>query len=258
MFDTALGHRNISVLCLNWRGTHARLAEACSESAVASFTSAFGAYLELAMASAKETRGVIDHFSGDRICVMFNAAMSAVGHARKAVDCAALMKDAQAGKAVAGMSTGRVMCGNAGCHGLKKYCAFGRAVSAAHALVRLAGSLNEDIVTEGSAIEALTHFFTLKWLQRVQLRHDDKATLVCAVKSAIIGKQQEWMYELAAAANPYADYNVAVTELLDGNYTAAMQSVEEATLVPEAEVHALKARIRAGAAGVVEEPLALL
>ena len=257
VFDTALVHRNISVLCLNWRGTHARLNEACGEGAVASFTSAFSAYLELAMTSAKQSRGVIDNFSGDRICVIFNAVTSAVWHTRRAIDCATLMKEAQA---AAGASTGHGMCGNAGCHGLKKYCAFGRVVSAAHALVRLAGSLNEDIVTEGAAIEAITHFFTLKWLQRVQLRHDDKTSLACSVRSAISCKKQaEWMYELEAAdANPYADYNVAVDEMLDGNFTAAMQSVEKATLVPEAEVHALKARIRAGAAGASEEPLALL
>eukprot|EP00754_Rhynchopus_humris_P032586 Rhum_TRINITY_DN15415_c1_g1::Rhum_TRINITY_DN15415_c1_g1_i4::g.155530::m.155530 len=261
VFDTALSGRNISVVCLNWCGTHARLCEACGDGAVASFTSAFSAYLEGALASAKQTRGVIDHFSGDRICVMFNAATSASGHTRRAVDCATLVKNAQTGRAVAGVATGHGMCGNAGCHGLKKYCAFGRVVSSAHALVRLAGNLDEEIVTEDSAVEAISHFFTLKWLRRVQIRHDAKPILACAVKSAISGKKQEWMYELAAAVNPYADYNVAVTEMLDGNCTAAMQSVEnlceKATLVPEAEVDALKVRILACAAGAAEEPLAL-
>ena len=267
VFDTVLNGRIISVVCFNSCGTHVCLNEALSgEGSIVSFTSAYGEYLELVMGSTRQTRGVIDYFSGDRICVMFNAVTSTTWHTRKATECAILVKEATTGrekcvkaKVVAGVSTGHGMCGNAGCHGLKKYCAFGRVVSAAHAVVRLAGGLNEDVVAEETVIEVISHFFTLKLLHRVQLRHDDKPTLVCAVVSALrCQKSEEWMYELAAAGSgPYADYNVAVTKLLNGDYAAAMQSAEKATL-PEAEVNALKNRISAAAAGAPEEPLALL
>eukprot|EP00754_Rhynchopus_humris_P049396 Rhum_TRINITY_DN8379_c0_g2::Rhum_TRINITY_DN8379_c0_g2_i1::g.27544::m.27544 len=253
IFDNALGEGPVSVVSCNWRGTHERLAAAQTGSHFHAFSEKYSSYLESVMQAAKHTRGVVDNVSGDRVCVTFNAVTHAVMHIRKAVDCALLVRASvgeQGAAAVTGVATGNGVCGNAGCQGLKKHCVFGKAVTVAHALVRLARSLEETIVAEGAVADAVKPFYFLKRLQNVLISCNDKPSVVCAVISVVpaSGKNEEWMYEMEAAEkkNPYSEYNLAMNEMHSGNFDAAAEIIDKSAFGTESgDASALKKRILA-------------
>ena len=227
------------------------------------FTDAYSKYLEAVMQTSKQTRGVIDYFNGDRVCVTFNAVVPAAQHARRSIECASVIRDTceakDEGTVVCGVASGVSMCGNVGCTGMKKFIVFGKAVTAAHALVRPAAIMSESIVIEGAVIEAVKHFFIMKRLCKLTLPNSEKPSLACSVITALQSTDEEWMYEMEAAQkkDPYADYNRAVRLMYDGDYSAALESAEKSR-VPAKELSALKERILAcQKAGEPEAPMVL-
>ena len=183
-------------------------------------------------------------------------------HARKAVDCALLVKASvseQGAAAVTGVAMGNAVCGNAGCQGLKKHCVFGKAVTVAHALVRLARSLEETIVAEGAVVDAGKPFFFMKRLQNVKMSCNDKPSIVCAVISVVptSGKNEEWMYEMEAAEkkNPYSEYNLAMKEMHSGNYDAAAEIIDKSAFGESSAASALKKMLTGKKEGCLETPV---
>ena len=252
LFDSGLNDRNLSVMCCNWRGTHERLSSAKKGGTMQKFTDAYRKYLEAVMQTSKQMRGVIDYFNGDRVRVTFNAVMPAAQHTRRSAECASAIRgtcEARGeGTVACGVASGASMCGNVGCTGMKKFIVFGKAVTAAHTLMRLAAIMSESIVVEGAAVEAVKHFFIMKRLRKLTLPNSEKPSLVCSVVSVIaLLTDEERMYEMEAAhKNPYADYNNAVRLMYDGDYAAALECTRKSTkAVAENELSALKERILA-------------
>ena len=253
LFDSGLNDQNVSVACFNWRGTHTRLTNAKKSGAVQKFTDAYSKYLEAVMQTSRQMRGVIDYFNGDRVCVTFNAVVPTALHTRKSAECASLLTDTcgaepgqEEGEVVCGLSSGATMCGNVGCAGMKKFVIFGKTMTAAHTLVRVAAMVNEKIVMGAASVEAVKHFFVIKYLRQLSLPNGEKPSLVCSLVTALQVTDQEWMYEMEEAQkkDPYGDYNGAVRLMYEGDYAGALESAGKSNL-PASELSALKDRILA-------------
>ena len=224
------------------------------------FTDAYSKYLEAVMQTSKQLRGVIDYFNGDRVCVTFNAILPAVQHVRKATVWATLLGPGVDGTVVTGIACGTSVCGNVGCTGMKKFIIFGRAVTEAHTLVRMAAILNERIVMEGVAAEQAGFFYYMKILCKLLLPNREKAALLRAVVSPIaVPEAGEWMYTIEAAKtkDPYTNYNAAVRQMYDGDYDEASASLQ-ASATEAGELAALKQRIAACREADQPEPPMLL
>eukprot|EP00754_Rhynchopus_humris_P026182 Rhum_TRINITY_DN14998_c0_g1::Rhum_TRINITY_DN14998_c0_g1_i1::g.131338::m.131338 len=248
LFETGLEERSITALCYNWRGTHARVHAAKKGGSLVHFADSLSKYVESVLQTCKQARGVVDSFSGDRVCVTFNAVVSASQHLRRATDCAVVFPGKVAGGGiVCGVSTSTALCGNMGCSGLKNYSVIGKAMTAAHALVRVASIVNERVVMEEDTVEVVEHCFAVKSLRMVSLPNAEEATLVRSVLSKLsTGAVAEWMYELEEAhkSDPYVDYNAAVHLLHMGSYGEALERLEKSIgLVSENELSSLKKRI---------------
>ena len=263
LFETGLEGRSITVMCCNWRGTHARADAAKKGGSLLQFADSLGKYVEVVMQTCKQARGIIDSFSGDRVCVTFNAVLSAAQHVRCATDCAVVLSGkAAGGSVICGMSTGTALCGNMGCSGLKKYSVIGKAMTAAHVLVRVASILNERVAMEEAAVETIEHCFAVKSLRMLSLPNTEEPTLVRSVRSVLsTGAVAEWMYELEEArkGDPYVEYNAAVRLMYAGNYSEALGRLEKSVgLVTENELSSLQKRILAcQTAGQPEPPMVL-
>ena len=258
LFDKELNKRRVTILCCNWRGTHSRLSHSFRN-----FAKAYRLYVECVLASSKILRGVVDYFNGDRICVTFNAVLPASQHAQKAVECAATIREDEGrrgGRVAQGISSGKGMCGNAGCAGLKKFHVIGPVAGAAHALERCATQWDHDVVVGDQVASHVSAQFRLQTVRRVLLPQTSSPCIVRAVRTPLrpFSAEEDWMAaQETPKDDPYGAYNGILALLFEGSVEAARRKLASSVgLLDAGQEEELKCRVNScnGGAEAVYDP----
>ncbi|CUF02920.1 membrane-associated protein, putative, partial [Bodo saltans] len=155
--NTGLASRQVTLLVANVIGFHD--VSAISPGACLTFHER---YLNIICAASSKNRGVVDHFSGDRVFISFNASNNVATHVTR---CAATIcaiedsvrklsaKDAMTVRL--GAATGRVLAGNMGNNTIKRFSMVGRTVNQSMVLLQLAKMWNVPNVVSSATMETM-------------------------------------------------------------------------------------------------------
>eukprot|EP01061_Rhynchopus_euleeides_P036355 TRINITY_DN612_c0_g1_i2.p1 TRINITY_DN612_c0_g1~~TRINITY_DN612_c0_g1_i2.p1 ORF type:complete len:551 (+),score=180.62 TRINITY_DN612_c0_g1_i2:1023-2675(+) len=249
LFDSSLRSKSITLLCSNIRSLHTSMDATPLGTIISS-------YLEPLVQCARQQRGVVDDVCGDRVIVSFNTTIPAVSHNVNAVELTSVLRQqwkdtVQVNMAVA---SGKAVCGNMGCTGMKKYGVVGNVASNVRMLERCGNAWKVPVICDNTVAAEVTHFFTLRKVVMVKLKRGNTTMLHDVVGNKSCGTD-EWMYQLEESRNsdPYRLLNNAVVSVYEGDPLVAKQHLEGCT-VPGSEVaHELVAF--ALRTGVAPEPV---
>jgi class 3 adenylate cyclase len=257
----------VSVLALNVRGFHRRVAEMTVDDTV----SRFGRLVALVESAASDYRGVVDSFHGDHFYCSFNAVKPCVNHAQRAATtglqvCAGVEEAFGRGTVITGgVAMGRAHVGNLGSASLKRFNTIGAVYTQAGVLERLCkvyGSAAK-LATHGAAFSDVEH--AACYLQVVDVTPFPGTELPqcvavlrdCASVDAAIEKPKdtrmapadgEWLYHVDATreANPFKLLNAAFTHVASGQVKEAAEKLaaHESTMAGR-EADAIEAKAMA-------------
>ena len=216
----------------------------------------YSKYLEPIVSTARTFRGIVDEYSGDHVYITFNTTLESSMHRNKAVECCLALLELFSKKTFKELSqssdeptrqkkrlrtnlvagSGRALCGNMGCSGLKRYSVIGSCASYLRVLERWGAHWGAGIVVDGAIGDDLgiATSFERKKLCRVTLREEDTRvrSLYEIVKPFRGVKAQEWMYQLERVAEEakYRQYNNAVDLLYEAKFDDAFEALETCDL----------------------------
>eukprot|EP00672_Neobodo_designis_P028806 CAMPEP_0174832552 /NCGR_PEP_ID=MMETSP1114-20130205/3737_1 /TAXON_ID=312471 /ORGANISM="Neobodo designis, Strain CCAP 1951/1" /LENGTH=847 /DNA_ID=CAMNT_0016066413 /DNA_START=88 /DNA_END=2631 /DNA_ORIENTATION=- len=192
-----LNRENVTVLVINFRGFHDKLADSDIDTILHNFDDAVTAVLQ----HVNDNKGVLDTFHGDRFLATFNAVRRCASHSRRGVAAArgaiaALENAAFRIPATAAVVTGRCQVGNVGSDQMKKFNILGPAVTQAALLERMTKLYpgTSCIVPEKVFPDVSAHH-SLRYLDIVRLPGATKPCLVADVTGEISAEAEgEWLY----------------------------------------------------------------
>ena len=193
-------------------------------------------YLENVIETARKRNGLVDEFTGDHVSAAFNALYTCDSHRVKSADFCLAMRMSYPFQAVfeagdtrfsvnAGVTSGRALCGNMGCQGMKKFTIVGGCASLLRVLERWGnvweiGVLADQLIGQDAE--------TMMYVRKVATaRMYQKSPFVLyeigSPKGLDDRPQLEWMYRLHQADQdcPYTAYNNAFDALYSEQYERA-------------------------------------
>ena len=236
--SSSLRAKNVSLVIVNVRRFHV-IAKVLPSRSVAVL---HAEYLACVLQTVKPLRGILDQVSGDHVQISFNTSLQTPAHRSKAATCALLLHsyfkyDFAADRiapelhlsvnAVAG--SGRALCGNMGCSGLKRYSVIGSCASYLHTLERWGAGWGVDVMVDDVVGEdpATAAQFELKHLAKVCYGAMDlHSRYVSQVVSERDTHTTEWMSQTDSQQDGYDIYNRAVGHLYAGDFAACRGLVE--------------------------------
>eukprot|EP01064_Diplonema_japonicum_P023985 TRINITY_DN34439_c0_g1_i1.p1 TRINITY_DN34439_c0_g1~~TRINITY_DN34439_c0_g1_i1.p1 ORF type:complete len:860 (+),score=100.08 TRINITY_DN34439_c0_g1_i1:43-2580(+) len=208
-------------------------------------------YLTACLACAKETKGIPDSFSGDRIYLSWNAAKQCNGHRSNAVMFATeMLKHLKQHKITVSMAicSSDTSCGNMGIEMMKKYNYIGSLPSWLHVLQH-AGSLNDArICIDGSIKDDAEAVFFIRTLDLMLfIKHSKLPMLIYEVKDEKQVTAEEWMYQLQGTdrLDKYKNFNVAWVLYSRGDGAGAKAALHASELERDAGFEVLSSKIEA-------------
>ena len=227
VFGGAVSAKYVTLLVYNVHSVHS----------VADVPNLMLAYLEPFVQNVKKFRGIIDSVLGDHVTVAFNTAVVSASHKVNAVDCALYLQQhiaesfgahrihAQVNAAVA---SGKGVCGNMGCPGLKQYAIIGAVSCNVRALERSGREWGVPILCDGGVAKEASLRFVLRSITMACLK-DRTETMLYEALAAKEVKNEEWMYQLEKAENadPYLKLNDALQSLFTGDTETAQKYLSE-------------------------------
>ncbi|CUF02866.1 membrane-associated protein, putative [Bodo saltans] len=222
--SSGLATRQVTLLVANVIGFH----EASADSSTAC-SSMHSKYLDIICAASSKNRGVVDHFSGDRVFISFNASNNVATHVTR---CAAAICGIEDGvrKLSAndkmtvrlGAATGRVLAGNMGNNTIKRFSMVGKTVNQSMVLLQLAKMWNVPNVVSSATMETMEFEYNVEAVGIAVLPGSEKGAKRMVVGSVLGAKAKgdadEWMYELNAGGKLETDLatlKAAYQQLLD-------------------------------------------
>jgi class 3 adenylate cyclase len=208
--------------------------------------------VELVQREVRANLGVGGLFNGDSFVASFNAVKPCPSHARRASISALTLasKALETGFRLpmrCGVSSGRVIVGNAGSSEIKSFNIIGAAYTQAVLLQRLAKLYGPEcsvLATDRTITDVATHV-RFKYLDWVRLPGRKSPALIGSLLgTTTLGKMllstgdqfqaNEWMYvvENAAAADPNFTHNETFSHLVHGEWELALHAKETARAAP--------------------------
>ena len=191
-------------------------------------------YIETFVNAAKGLRGIVDEVSGDRITISFNTIISSANYRSKSMELAYHARDTLGTRVVmnCAASSGKAMCGNTGCTGLKKYAIIGPVAVQARVFERCGRKWGFSIVCDGDIASEAKQRCLLKKIIKVSVK-GGKATILHELVSLRAEESgEEWMYQLeqAAAKDPFNYYNTAMSSIYQGKLEEAEEDLRRCSV----------------------------
>ncbi|CUF03167.1 membrane-associated protein, putative [Bodo saltans] len=221
---TGLTSRQVTVLVANVIGFHD--VSAISPGACLTFHER---YLNIICAASSKNRGVVDHFSGDRVFISFNASNNVATHVTRCAaticaieDCVRKLSASDAIEVRLAAATGRVLAGNMGNNTIKRFSMVGKTVNQSMVLLQLAKMWNVPNVVSSATMETMEFEYNVEAVGIAVLPGSEKGGKRMVVGSVLgakaAGEAEEWMYELNAGGKLETDLatlKAAYQQLLD-------------------------------------------
>lgn len=236
---TSLVKRNVAVLTVNIRGFHESLQSLSTSAGLELCERA----AHVVFAEAREQRGVVALYHGDRFLITFNAATTASSPAKRAAITALKIRDALTKvhlRSTCGIAFGPALCGNTGSTELKSFSCIGTVVAQSAAMERIAKMFCERYGDLGGKDGAVSIIATGSCLADVEcyVYHQVIDYVAAPQVMDILGimglkksKDDEWMYQLRATetADAFACVNTGFHWLHSGDVAAAKSALDRRT-----------------------------
>eukprot|EP01063_Lacrimia_lanifica_P015723 TRINITY_DN2239_c0_g5_i1.p1 TRINITY_DN2239_c0_g5~~TRINITY_DN2239_c0_g5_i1.p1 ORF type:complete len:901 (+),score=309.09 TRINITY_DN2239_c0_g5_i1:77-2779(+) len=211
-------------------------------------------YVATVADAAKQYKGIVEGFSGDKVSIGFNTVANLSTHKVAALTAGLEIVNAAAAlpfKVNMACSTGKVQLGNMGTTGLKKFNIIGAMASSVRHYERLGKAWGLGLVASSAILRDMEAHFEYRMLYPTT-----SAGLNCAAFEVLAACQvsdKEWMYQLeqAVADASYATINKACELFFDGDVHEALSTARTDKTCYQATLTAWIEK------GVVPEPLAL-
>eukprot|EP00755_Sulcionema_specki_P028472 Sspe_Gene.89972::Locus_61614_Transcript_1_6_Confidence_0.444_Length_2654::g.89972::m.89972 len=195
-------------------------------------------FVHVAMQACHEHRGVPENFNGDRMTFMFNGPKICSGHVIAAVKACRAVGEKMRGSGLevsGAVTTGKSLCGNMGCTGMKKYTLMGFILPLAWTMERLNKILHTKLITCGAGMAGgagNAFYTTLEGQIRFPKYSENKSVMLWAVREEKRIDNAEWMYELEESEkkDPYTDWNAAMQAYCGGRYEEALEAAKNVTV----------------------------
>eukprot|EP00744_Colponema_vietnamica_P002270 GILI01003595.1.p1 GENE.GILI01003595.1~~GILI01003595.1.p1 ORF type:complete len:829 (+),score=226.05 GILI01003595.1:114-2600(+) len=237
--NISLSHRGVTVAMLNLRNFHRNTMEHSS-----GLEASYGKLVDEYQRIAKDHRGIMDSFHGDRFTFTFNSVRPCSAHAAMAATAMLRIVSTMdhyahgstsvlASKVTCGVATGRCLVGNLGSDKAKRFTVIGAAFSHATVLERLCKRYpNTSILLSADTVKDSETQVGVLYLDVID-GPGNKAVPIAAAKYVKDSKHRaasmgEWMYEMDAQ-NSTCDYhagNSAFLCALNGDTTGAQRHLE--------------------------------
>ena len=156
-------------------------------------------YLNHTLTTVKRFKGIPESFTGDRICISWNAVMNCSIHRQNALKAAVHLVDNKNLVIQAGCSSSECRVGNMGVIGMKKFAIIGDCISESFALMRLNKMFDTSILADGK-FRVEEGNFHMNIVTRILFENTSvKPTLIYEIVSCKEDLGGEWMYNLAAS-----------------------------------------------------------
>ena len=157
-------------------------------------------YLDPIVQNARKFRGIVDDINGDRVAVAFNTIIPTVFHKTKAVEFGVLLSSRWGGvDANFAVASGSALCGNVGCHGMKKYSVLGTVACNVRAIERCGRAWDIPMLLDGVVASEVKDRYYLKKVVKVALKQG-KDTLLHQLLHSKHVATDEWMYQMQTDA----------------------------------------------------------
>lgn len=197
---------------------------------------------------AKEAKGVLDGFQGDRFVLTFNAVTNVGNHACAAASCALaiiqhLLHDGPTklqGVSM-GLASGPCVVGNMGSSSVKKFSIIGHAFGQALVLERLCKKYSASVLLASQTIPDIENFYEHSIQDIVTLPSGaegvPKRQFVSSLIAAKVVAADEWMYQLSEGqgASKFTAHNAAFSFFMRGETAQAKQNNTAAIERPQQE-----------------------
>ncbi|KAJ9472905.1 hypothetical protein DIPPA_21596 [Diplonema papillatum] len=180
--------------------------------------------------AARDARGIIDAFVGDRILVLWNVVRVVPSHRLCATRFAVRVAAPHGAELSVGVAAGPVKCGNMGAEGVKKMNFLGAAHGWALCLERLARWHDGKVFTDSKVQHDISAYFLTRAIDVVTFLKVKKAPVVVyEVTGEKSVAEEEWMYQLKEGEDQ--DLNAAWNEALrfyaSGQWDAALDKLRQ-------------------------------
>eukprot|EP01060_Flectonema_neradi_P004824 TRINITY_DN13161_c0_g5_i2.p1 TRINITY_DN13161_c0_g5~~TRINITY_DN13161_c0_g5_i2.p1 ORF type:complete len:623 (+),score=79.34 TRINITY_DN13161_c0_g5_i2:857-2725(+) len=192
-------------------------------------------YLTIVLQNCKETKGVPESFTGDRVTVHWNALKAIPGHKNLASQCCwKVCSNAETDlqlKVTGAVAAGESNCGNMGVTGMKKYTFLGSLLPWVCVLERHNKVFNTNMLIDDKVNCESSHKFVTRLVERLRYRKHSRRPIpvfeVCNTLRAV--ESSEWMYEIEASrrSNPFLHINAATELYFDRNWSEALRYIED-------------------------------
>eukprot|EP00388_Colpodella_angusta_P001515 GDKJ01004792.1.p1 GENE.GDKJ01004792.1~~GDKJ01004792.1.p1 ORF type:complete len:597 (+),score=55.42 GDKJ01004792.1:160-1791(+) len=230
----SLANKNVTIAVLNLRGFHQHTSDPSNLEAN------YGRLVDEFQRIAKDHRGILDSFHGDRFTFAFNTVRPCATHAVMAATAmlkiVAYMEQRCASgsmfgnKVTCGISTGKCLVGNLGSERAKRYTVIGQAFTQATVLERLCKHYpNTPILMSAETVkECDTHigFLYMDYIKGPTTKHVPIAAAKY-LKENTQRKDDEWMYEMAVQSTrcDFHGGNSAFLSALNGDAVSATRGL---------------------------------
>ena len=247
MLSTDLKLRGVTLAVLNVRRFHA-ISRTLKG---ASFRAVLKGYLEPIVAAVKPCKGIVDDFYGDHVALSFNGSLVTTAHRLKAVTCCIkLMEDfthtpvpelkalqgAERLRVNVALASGKALCGNAGCDGMKKFIVVGRVATVVRRIERWGAKWGLRVICNESVAEDVACYVHGKQIAQVVAGSTAAATTLYELRGMVASLDNgEWMYQMASVegGSPYGHHNAALACLYRGEYDTALHELDQQAAASE-------------------------
>ena len=206
------------------------------------FGDSFGDLLEQVIHNVHTQRGIADIFLADKILCSFGASKNCGTHACAAVhamkqllETLLFATETKIGINV-GIATGKVVRGDMGCAGMRRFNIIGCLTANVATLERIARDLDVDVLCSQATWSDAELLHPMKLVPRkFSLMASTKAGVIEELAAAVVlaegieesrtSEDQEWLYEISFSAKRWEDYNRAVTLFMAGADVASAAKI---------------------------------
>eukprot|EP01061_Rhynchopus_euleeides_P045265 TRINITY_DN8060_c1_g1_i1.p1 TRINITY_DN8060_c1_g1~~TRINITY_DN8060_c1_g1_i1.p1 ORF type:complete len:498 (+),score=114.35 TRINITY_DN8060_c1_g1_i1:1203-2696(+) len=226
--NAPLKPRNVTLMVTNIRGFIP-----LSRTDAPGLASLHSVYLEHAMLVVNSYQGIVDEFIGDKVHASFNTLRNSSTHRISAVESMAELLGTAKGTEDhpldlnAAVVSGRALCGNMGCKGLKKYTIVGQCAALVWTYERWGKAWGVAQALDGVVAKDCAVQFEMRKVANVQLTPSRAGCMFEMMKRRNISNE-EWMYQLGSCdRGEYVTYNKALDSLYDTNMDQAAELVKD-------------------------------
>eukprot|EP00755_Sulcionema_specki_P037681 Sspe_Gene.109396::Locus_89537_Transcript_2_2_Confidence_0.667_Length_2027::g.109396::m.109396 len=173
-------------------------------------------YLTFILTHVRDSHGLVESFSGDRVLVSFNAAKSCMTHRRRGVECALAVTGSTHHRWSVAVSCGQALCGDGGCEGMKRYTILGTVYPWVCVLERYAKILGLSVLADSGVARQCQYDFHFRLVSYVRYEKNAAPVLIWHPTGAIEQRMEEWMYQLHNSQSIWGVYNTVLEAVLTG------------------------------------------